>query len=158
MIRRMRQLLVRLLRPHLSDTALLAFDAGALPRASRRRAVRHLGQCQRCRSRFDELLRDLDAVAALFEKAAEAPAGAGQNWPALLETIRKSKGTQRTGAISPQALTPYLGRLAGHAGAPLPPGQTPADVLEALLGARAASCISGLASRRTRSSKDSLHK
>lgn len=113
MIRQMRRLLVRLLRPHLSDATLLVFGAGALSRAARRRAVRHLGQCQRCRGRLDELLSDLDALAALFEEAANAPASAGQNWPAFLETVRGSSGTPRTGAISSQALMPHLGRLVG---------------------------------------------
>jgi hypothetical protein len=148
MIRRMRRLLVRLLRPHLSDAALLAFDAEALSRTARRRAVRHLGQCEPCRARLEALRQDLQEIADMFERAASAPEGAGQNWPALLEIIRESQAEGRSCTISPNALRPYLGRLVGSTGAQLPPGRTPGEVLEALLGARAASCLHGPARRR----------
>lgn len=156
MIRRMRRLLVRLLRPHLSDAALLAFDAEALARAARRRAVRHLRQCERCRARLDGLRVDLSALQDLFQKASDAPPGAGQNWPALLEAIRRLERSGGTRTASPTVLAPYLGRLADSAARELPPGLSAADVLEALLGGRASACLSGGLPRQKRAARKSL--
>lgn len=145
MIRRMRPLLVRLLRRHLSDTTLLAFDAGDLPPAARRRAVRHMGQCEQCRARLAAFQSELEKLTVLFDQASAVPAGLGRNWPALLKAIRERQGNAPAAVLPFTALAPYLGQLATKPDAQSQPGQSPAEVLETLLGSRAAT---GLLERR----------
>ncbi|MGQ9919427.1 MAG: hypothetical protein ACUVS7_18675 [Bryobacteraceae bacterium] len=141
MIRQMRPLLVRLLRLHLSDAALLALHAEALSRTARRRAIRHLGRCEPCRARLEVLRADLDALTELFEQGAAAPPNARLHWPELLEAMRSAGSGRGLQTASPKALHAYLGRLAEQPDQSLQPGRRPADVLEALLGNRAASAL-----------------
>lgn len=104
-----------------------------------------MGQCEQCRARLAAFQSELEKLSVLFDQVSAVPAGLGRNWPALLEAIRERQGNAPTAVLPFTALAPYLGQLATKPDTQSQPGQSPAEVLETLLGSRAAT---GLLERR----------
>ncbi len=126
------------LRRHCSHAELVAFQCASLEASAARRTARHLAACTRCSSELDLIREDfalLDRTLAVDHPLTQV---AAEDWARLLAALDTAPSASRRHP-SPEVLAAYLGHYARSAAGA---GPAPMEVLETLLGARAAAAIS----------------
>jgi hypothetical protein len=124
-------------RRHIAHADLVAFQCASLEEAAARRMARHVAGCARCSTELDRIREDFDhldrALAVRFPLGSVATDG----WSGLLEAVQSTCSSIRRGP-APEVLAAYLSNSV-QAGSACDPAAL--EVLEALLGARAAAAV-----------------
>lgn len=126
------------LRRHFPHSDLVAFQCASLDDAAARRIARHVDTCARCSNELALIREEFELLDQTL--AVEAPLAnvANSDWSRLLDALQSAQ-TSTGRRPSPEVLAAYLGNYARSSSGGDP---TALEVLQTLLGARAAAAVS----------------